>query len=238
MNTLSLVVTLLSVVAAATAGVLAARVLREDRRRSDARVAALARMSGTATWDDTEPAFLPEPEWHADAPPTAAADAGPREEPNRPAFAGRRLAIAGAIGALVLAAGVIATLGWNGRAREAAEGTGAPVAAAPLELLSLSHSVAEGSLTVSGRVQNPQRGGTADGLTATVFLFGADGAFLTSGRAPLEAGTLAAGSGAPFVVTIPVNGTVARYRVSFRDRAGQAVTHVDKRGPASVARSE
>jgi hypothetical protein len=33
---------------------------------------------------------------------------------------------------------------------------------------------------------------------------------------------------------IPVNGAVARFRVSFRDRAGRAVAHADRRAAAAA----
>ncbi len=111
-------------------------------------------------------------------------------------------------------------------------------APAPLELLALSHARADGSLTVSGRVQNPRGGQPLETLTATVFLFGADGSFLTSGRSPLDVQPLGAGDESAFVVTIPVNGAVTRYRVSFRDGAGRAVAHADHRNAAALARNE
>ncbi len=60
---------------------------------------------------------------------------------------------------------------------------------------------------------------------------------MTSGRSSLEVPTLDPGVGSAFSVTIPVNGPVARYRVSFRDSSGRPVAHVDRRNPASLARN-
>jgi hypothetical protein len=71
-----------------------------------------------------------------------------------------------------------------------------------------------------------------------VFLFGADGSFLSSGRAPLETPTLSPGSESAFSVSIPVNGVVTRYRVSFRDSSNHPLAHLDRRAGAPVARNE
>ena len=65
-----------------------------------------------------------------------------------------------------------------------------------------------------------------------------NGSFLTSGRSSLEVPTLDPACRvrvcpSPF----PVNGPVARYRVSFRDSTGHPVAHVDRRNPASLARN-
>jgi hypothetical protein len=75
-------------------------------------------------------------------------------------------------------------------------------------------------------------------VTATAFLFGGDGTFLTSGRAPLDFTTLRAGEESPFVINVPVTGAVARYRVSFRDQTGRVIGHIDRRNNGAVARAE
>jgi len=71
-----------------------------------------------------------------------------------------------------------------------------------------------------------------------VFLFAGDGSFLTSGRALLETPTLDPGAESSFAVAIPVNGTVARYRVSFRDSANRPIAHLDRRNGARLARHQ
>ena len=110
--------------------------------------------------------------------------------------------------------------------------------AAPLELLSLRHTVgAPGQFTVTGLVQNPQQGRHVSGLVAVVYLFDAQGRYLASGKTPLEYPALRPGDEAPFVVTIPSAGDdVSRYRVGFRLEDGAVVAHVDRRGqpPAST----
>jgi hypothetical protein len=64
---------------------------------------------------------------------------------------------------------------------------------------------------------------------------GEDGAILASGRAPLDFTSLAPGDESPFLVTVPVNGRVARYRIGFRTEDGGIIGHVDKRHADAVA---
>jgi hypothetical protein len=60
-----------------------------------------------------------------------------------------------------------------------------------------------------------------------VLLFDADGGFLESGRAPVEA-PLRPGGEATFSVTVPRAADAGRYRVSFRTD-DRVVSHVDRR---------
>jgi hypothetical protein len=232
MGALSFFITLASVAVAVVMAILAARVLRSERLRSDARVEALARMAGVA---DSPPAnaladFLPEPDADPDrsaAVPMAPAEdpAGLFAEPEMPSPWRVRVAIAAGIGGVLLAVAGLAMLGsrpHSGRGDVAAVST----PTAPLELLALGDTMAEGRLTVTGRVASTSPVGA---VMATVSLFDADGEFVASGRAPLEAGPLGPGSQSAFSVTLPVDGSVVRYRVSFRDAAGRAVAHVDRR---------
>jgi len=230
MSTLSLIVSLISVALAAAMAVVLARMRREEQQRSAARVAVLRGMSATDFLSEDEPlpladGFVPEP-----LPPSEAGGlfATPEADasPWRP-----RLAIAGVIVAVLA---IVGSFAFRGSSHPAAQ----TVAAAPLELLSLDHQQNGQVLTVTGRVRNP-RGATAMASpTATVFLFGADGAFLTSGRALLDIPSLTAGAESGFAVSIPVNGTVARYRVSFRDSANHPIAHVDRRNGAPLARNQ
>jgi hypothetical protein len=61
-----------------------------------------------------------------------------------------------------------------------------------------------------------------------VFLFNRDGAFLASGRMPVQSSTLVPGGETAFVVTVPGASDVGRYRVSFRTD-DRIVPHVDRR---------
>jgi hypothetical protein len=101
--------------------------------------------------------------------------------------------------------------------------------ARPLELVSMRHQREGATLTVSGLVRNPAAGAAVAGVTAVVFAFDRNGAFVASGRAPLEFGSLSAGDESPFVVSVPNVTDVARYRVSFRTGQG-VVRHVARRG--------
>jgi hypothetical protein len=69
----------------------------------------------------------------------------------------------------------------------------------------------------------------------TAYTFDDKGSFLASGRALIDVTALAPGDESPFVVSVPVTDTVARYRIGFRDEAGRVIAHVDKRRQATVA---
>ena len=206
-------VTLISLVLAVTMAVIAWRVSQEERRRSAARVAALAAdiYDGGATRRE---APLPE-----------------RDLLLRPA---------GDVGAIVFgSAATVAVVfgrGVSGSGRSgAAQGAPAteaarpnPPAPVPLELVALGHERDGDQLTVRGIVRNPRAGTAINGLTAVVFLFKSDGGFSGSGRAALGSGALGPGGESTFVVTVPGAREVARYRVSFRTD-DRVVPHVDRR---------
>jgi hypothetical protein len=149
---------------------------------------------------------------------------------------GPRLAVIGSLTAAVAVAFLAITLA--GRHSNAATTPAAlnPVAeSVPLELVALRHSRDAGTLIISGLVQNPKTGLPQSRLIATAFVFGPDGTFLRSRRAPLDISRLAPGDESPFVVTVPVSGEVSRYRIGFRTEDGQVVAHVDKRTPETFA---
>jgi hypothetical protein len=146
----------------------------------------------------------------------------------------RGLAVAAAILFVVLGGGaywMLSAPGATDGARAAAVPTNAP-----LELMSLRHERTGSRLSLSGLVRNPSVGTPVDGLTAVVFLFDAQGAFITSARTGVDFTRLAPGDESPFVINVDAPSNVARYRVSFRTEAG-VVTHVDRRAeqPATTA---
>jgi hypothetical protein len=104
----------------------------------------------------------------------------------------------------------------------------------PLELISLRHERVGSKLSLSGLVRNPSAGAAVEGLNAVVFLFDAQGGFISSSRAGVDFKRLAAGDESPFVITMDAPSNVARYRVSFRTDAG-VVAHVDRRSEQPVA---
>jgi hypothetical protein len=117
----------------------------------------------------------------------------------------------------------------------AAAPSAAAPAAVPLELVALGHDRDSDRLTVRGVVRNPASGAPVERLTAVVFAFNADGGFLASGRAIIDASSaLRPGGESTFVVTVPGAGAVGRYRVSFRTD-DRVVPHVDRRDPPKAS---
>jgi hypothetical protein len=163
-------------------------------------------------------------------------------EPVRESTWVRRLAVIGLMG-LIAGSIVFLALASHGRApaaRRAPAETPAAVAAGAtanngLELLSLRDTRQPGSLTITGLVQNPRDGASLSRVTVTAYTFDDHGAFLASGRAPIEIATLAPGDESPFVVTVPVSEGVARYRIGFRGEDGRVIAHIDKRQTGPVA---
>jgi hypothetical protein len=238
MDTILMAVTAVSLaMVVGMAGVLA-RMLREERRRSDARVALLTELA-------SERGVLHHP--RADSMASAVADlplrpAVPAVETaalfldhERPSPWPRRLAVVGAM----VVIGSIVTFGWSALTRDASSPAAASASPAPpLELLSLSHAQESGAITISGRVQNPRGGRPLARVEATVLVFGSDGALQATGHAPLEIATLAPGEESPFVVRVPVTGPPARYRVAFRGENDRALGHIDRRDPDAIARKQ
>ena len=104
----------------------------------------------------------------------------------------------------------------------------------PLELVSLTHARQNQKLAVSGLVRNPASGKPIEHLSAVVFLFDRMGTFITSSRANVDFLKLGAGDESPFVVSLDAPASVARYRVSFRTDDG-IVPHIDRRGSVAPA---
>ena len=237
MESTLLIVTIASLALTIVMGVVLATLMLESRRRSQARIAALADMAA-----DAAPSAVPQQEFDdfdllSVGPDNSTADLfASRQEPS--AWP-KRVAVAGAIAALVL------VVMFAGRSITGDAPTGVPPANAPadaraashlLELLSLTHDQEPGGLKITGLVQNPRQGAVLTQVTATALLFGGDGTFLASGRAPLDFTTLRPGDESGFVITVPVSAAVARYRVGFRGEDGRIIGHVDRRSTGTIAR--
>ena len=233
------VITLLLVITVAL-GIWLARLLRAERLRSDARVERLTELAesrhvhylgGRAH----ELELRPELDLRAEE-DVASARTELFQPPEETAAWPRRLAAAGAIAVVVGAV----VFGWTvvrddvglGGATQAEQ-----ILERPLELVSLSHAERDGGLTITGLVQNPRGAAVLTRVQATVLVFGADGALLSSGRAPLDFATLPPGDESPFVIRVPVTGA-ARYRVGFRNEADQPISHVDRRSSAAMVAKE
>jgi hypothetical protein len=100
----------------------------------------------------------------------------------------------------------------------------------PIELLSLRYTAETGNFVVTGLVQNPTTSVSLHGVFAVVYLFDAEGKFISSARASLDSGVLSPGGESSFVVHVPAATDVTKYRVSFQHEDGAAVQHVDRRG--------
>jgi hypothetical protein len=142
----------------------------------------------------------------------------------------RWLQVAAAVIAVVLGTAVFVRMSHRGTAEQAAH---AQPATAPLELLSLRHERQGVNLSVAGLVRNPGAGSALERVTAVVYLFDQQGAFVTSAKAPIDFLKLTGGEESPFVVKVAAPPTVARYRVSFRTEDG-TLAHVDRRGEPPV----
>jgi hypothetical protein len=267
MQTILIAVTIASAAVAVTMCAIVIKLLREERRRSDARVEALLALAGepsAGTQPDNYDAPVAARELHeleratpAEPAPEPVLHAGPERndrdlvlnsvvpvtgvdglfaEREAPSPWGRRLAVAAGCAILVtIGAFVLGSL------ESEAEAPGTSVqstAATPLELLSLRHAVQREAMTITGLVQNPRSGDMVSGVTAVAFLFASDGSFLGSGRAGLDFTELKPGDESPFVVQVPNARGVARYRVSFRSRDGEVISHVDKRSAEALAQKD
>jgi hypothetical protein len=216
MDPLLIALLAVSLVSAAGFGGFAWHLLREERERSAARVAALS-----SAIDGASPA-VPTPAVAELFAPKASAAA--RGNP----------LIKGAVGvamALVLIV-VVASANRGSDSPAAAAGAEARTSA-PLELISMRHTREGDRLTVTGLVRNPRAGPNTTRVTAVILAFNRAGAFINSARAPLDFTTLEPGDESPFVVTLPSAADVGRYRVSFRTDTG-VVRHVDRRASDST----
>jgi hypothetical protein len=245
------------------------RLLRDERRRSEARVAALADMMTRSASESVHSAsqtfralivtpearrkaaaIEPRPSRSLDLPlhePAApVAPSGPpmgsmgsmfSEQPHTSPWKGRAAVMAAL--ALVAATALFLTLTLRDRARTQAAGSpgalSAAAAAAPLELLSLRDAHDQNRLTISGVVQNPRNGGMLKQVTVTAQVFDSAGTLLASAQALIDITALGPGDDSPFVVSVPVSGAVARYRIGFRGEDGRVIAHVDKRQRGAVA---
>ena len=214
---MELVITLAALTAATGFGAIAWRVVRDERARSQARVAALATVldgtpAGPGAVTGVQALF------DADRRPKAAG--------------GPLIKVAAGFGMVVL---VIIAVALTGDRRSAE--TAAPVDTerqdAALELLSMRHERDGDTLLITGLVRNHATI-PAERISAVILTFDRDGRFLASGHAPLDFGVLAPGDESPFRVAIPRVTDVGRYRVSFRTETG-VVRHADRRSAQASA---
>jgi type II secretory pathway pseudopilin PulG len=252
MDTVLLVITLVSAATAIVALASARRVRRIERERSEARVAALAQAADThGALDGGWTSVAGEWQWNP-APSEGIRDSGfgtsaatrPDVEPQvssgalfgtvqREGPSGSRLPIFAAAALIVMLGGALIFLNTSAPGDSAA--TVSPVNhTEPLELVALGHARETNALTITGTVRNPASGVKVEGLTAVISLLDRGGALVSTKDVPLDYRALGPGEEAPFKVSIPDPGSIARYRVSFR--AGtDVVPHVDRRTDTKLA---
>jgi hypothetical protein len=223
-----LLVALIAVVLAAATSAVAWKRSGDERRRRDARIAALAAEIHDEPLGDPTPAG-------------GAGDfftAGDLFTSRQPAGAGSRFATVAAVGLLVcggVAALAVVSSSASGEAtvRRESTPTGAPEppktsAIEPLELVALGHDRDGDRLTVRGIVRNPASGPALDRVTAVVLVYKEDGGFVSSGRAAVDSTMLGPGGETAFTVTVPAASQIGRYRVSFRTE-DRVIPHIDRR---------
>lgn len=234
METTLIAVTMLSLFLAAAMGIVAWRVVREERRRSDARLAALAaelRRGGTAADEGSEPADPEPPAGSADA-DDSAAGRGLFSPPSEPAGSG--WAAAAALGGAAAVVLVVAATVFLLSASDDGDSDAAEDTRPPLDLLDLRHAESGPFLDISGSVRNPPRAAGVERLSVVATAFDETGALIATLRTPVENPALPAGADSAFLVRLPAAG-VSRYRISFLlDDA--TVPHVDRRPPAQPPR--
>jgi hypothetical protein len=262
METILIVITFVSVAVAVAALTAVLRLQRSERQRSDARVAALAAAADThGVADGGWKQVAGEWQWVASASAPAAAsgsfaaahpvrfdevrikpEQAPADSDTAPTIAfgtvergeattGRLPLFAAAVIILVLGS---ATLFLRTSSQDGTTAQAAAHNVDPLELVSLGHNREAKSLTISGTVRNPATGHKLEGLTAVVSLLDNKGGLISTKDVPLDYRALAPGEEAPFTVSVPDPGAIARYRVSFR--AGtEVVPHVDRRSETKLA---
>lgn len=237
MESVLIVVTLASLAMTVAFAVILARLMRDERRRSNARAALLREMADVAT----PRVQVPDPADDFELTPAiegpAAAELFVHAEPR--SVWPRRAAVAATIASLATLVALAlpsrsSSLDMAGPSNAPA---GSPQTASLLELLSLGQTQGADALTITGLVQNPRNGTVLAKIRATALVFGPDGTFLASGGAPLDFTVLRPGDESPFVIRVPVTSPVARYRVGFRTEDGHVIGHVDRRSAASMADS-
>ena len=231
MNIVLLLITFLSLAVAGTMSVVAWRVAREARLRSEARVAALAadiRADGGDPPAERAGGVVGPAGMFASVQPSAAL-------PRLAAVVVAGALVVGGGAALVVALGTgedaVTDSASGGQPRPGVGKTRAnavPQATPPLELVTLGHQRDDNRLAVTGIVRNPANGSTMNQLSVVVLLFNREGALLSSARAPVQVPILGPGGESTFLVTAPGAASVGRYRVSFRSEE-RVIPHVDVR---------
>ena len=209
---MNLVITAAASLAAALCAFQIWRLMRDDRRRSEARVAALAAVIDTPG-DTGRPGIF-------------------GERPRMPSSRHPLLKVAVGFTAVVA---IIIVVAMASDLHD--EVNPAPKAALPpsLALLSMQYERQAETFTITGVVGN-QGSFAAEGLSAVILAFDRTGNTVARARAPIERQVLTSGERSSFRIAIPHGADISRYRVSFESDGG-VVRHLDRR-PRALAGGE
>jgi hypothetical protein len=248
MDTVLLVITLISAATAIVALMSAHRIRRIERARSDARAAALAHAADTdgaveggwtsvsGEWQWTDKPSQGIGDFNPQSPITVGSGSGSDRffgTVQREDTPGNRLPIFAAAALIVMLGGALLFLNTSASSDHAP--TVSQVShTESLELVALAHARDMRVLTITGTVRNPASGVKVEGLTAVISLLDRNGALVSTKDVPLDYRALGPGEEAPFKVSIPESGSIARYRVSFRSGT-DVVPHVDRRTNTKLA---
>lgn len=226
-------VTVLALLMTVAMGIVTWRLVREERRRSAARLAALA---AELKAQGITPGPIDPPETDL-APPAELFD---RPRDSRSGWQ-RRLAGVGVAGALLAVLVFVAVRAVSPENQASFDiGSDGPHEdeRPPVELLTLAHERRDGMLSISGTVRNFEEvmKGMDEPLSVLAVAFDEDGTLVASGRTDIQAETLPAGGDSSFTISLPAQ-QASRYRISFlADET--TVPHLDRRGPATAQESE
>ncbi len=224
-------VTILSLFLAISMGVVAWRLVQEERRRSEARLAALAAElregEGVSTHQRTDPLVLEElPAAPGATGRSAAGAAGMFSSPVESTATGwGRLAAIGG-GAVTVVAAVTAAFLLSGS--DDGDGAATTERVRPrLDLIALEHAEEGPFLDISGSVRNPPEADALQRLSVVAMAFDDAGTLIATRRTPVEPPALSAGADSAFVVRLLAAG-IRRYRISFL-LGETTIPHIDRR---------
>lgn len=225
-------VTAMSLAMALAMGIVAWRVIREERLRSDARVAALLveleRTRGTASAGSSPVRARADVKVRPDRLPVAPPPDALDDEPPASAAGWRGPLLAAVAATFVVVAVVTIAIQPGG-----APPDGGATQATPVELLSLGHARQGEYLAIAGSVRNPADGVDRGRLSVMATVFDEAGTQIGTGQTPLPVRALPPGTETPFTISMPDGDRINRYRISFaQDQT--AVPHVDLRQTATT----
>ena len=255
-------VTAISLTMALAMGVVTWRLIREERRRSDARVATLMAELDRPHGRSVGPHERNVPPTRNTPPPVRAAEPSPPRGRTGPAtptappvratatavaplvpqsptglFAtttGSATSLRPFLATVAASAVVLAAVSFAMLSGDTAADPGAGTPQ-PVELLSLTHAREGEYLAITGSIRNPSGGIERGQLSVTATVFDQDGTVVGTRQTPLPMAVLPPGTEAPFSISLPDADRINRYRISFMQ--GQtSVPHVDRRRPGDQAR--